>query len=113
MPVHPVAAQVVAALPQCLTCLVRGDAPHGGAGDQGERPGARSPSYQQLAALLRDRIQDGTYQPRSPVPSLHELVDQTGLSLGTVQKAIDVLKAEGLVYSVTGRGTFVTETGQP
>lgn len=64
------------------------------------------PSFRQLAAALRAMIERGEIGPREPIPSLHELTAQTGLSLGTVQKAVDVLKAEGTVYSVPGRGTF-------
>ena len=66
------------------------------------------PSYRQLADLIRDRIAAGDYRPREPIPSLHELAAMTGLAIGTVQKAIDLLKKEGVVYGVTGRGTFVS-----
>jgi DNA-binding GntR family transcriptional regulator len=33
-------------------------------------------------------------------------VQETGLAVGTVRKAVGVLVAEGLVYTVPGRGTF-------
>jgi len=67
------------------------------------------PSYRQLAERIRAGIAAGEWRPREPIPSLHELVEQTGLSIGTVKKAVDGLKAEGLVYTVSGRGTFVSE----
>jgi hypothetical protein len=35
-------------------------------------------------------------------------VAQTGLAVGTVRRAIDILAKEGLVQTVPGRGTFVT-----
>ncbi len=41
------------------------------------------------------------------IPSTHDLVAQTGLAIGTVQKAVRLLKEDGLVYSVPGRGIFV------
>ena len=66
-----------------------------------------TPSYRQLADLLRRQISAGKYGPREPIPSLRQLADETGLALGTIQKAIDLLVAEGLVYKVSGRGTFV------
>lgn len=68
---------------------------------------APEPSYLQLAALLRDRISSGELGPREPLPSITRIVQETGLAIGTVRKAIAVLIDEGLAYTVPGRGTFV------
>ena len=59
----------------------------------------------QLAGLLRDRIKAGKIGPR--VPSIMELADETGLSAATVKRALGLLRDEGLIYAVPGRGTFV------
>jgi GntR family transcriptional regulator len=64
------------------------------------------PSYLQLAAILRARIESGEIPPRSPLPSLTTLTGETGLAVGTVRKAIAVLVSEGIAYTVPGRGTF-------
>ena len=61
--------------------------------------------YVQLAGLLRDRIKAGDIGPR--VPSIMELADETGLSAATVKRALGLLRDEGLIYAVPGRGTFV------
>jgi DNA-binding GntR family transcriptional regulator len=61
--------------------------------------------YLQLAARLRERIQ--AQEIVSRLPSLTELTGQTGLSIATVRRAIDVLARENLVRTVPGRGTFV------
>ena len=61
--------------------------------------------YLQLAARLRERIQAGEIVSR--LPSLTELTSQTGLAVGTVRRAIDILAREHLVRTVPGRGTFV------
>lgn len=61
--------------------------------------------YVQLADQLRERIMDGRISGR--LPSLTDLCEDTGLALNTVQRAIRILKEEGLVYSRPGRGTFV------
>jgi GntR family transcriptional regulator len=42
------------------------------------------------------------------VPPITSLTTQTGLAVGTVRRAIDILVKEGLVQTVPGRGTFVT-----
>jgi GntR family transcriptional regulator len=68
----------------------------------------KTPAYLQLAARIRDAIAAGLYGPRDPIPSLKQLAGETGLAMGTVQRAIKVLEDEGLVYTVSGRGTFVS-----
>lgn len=68
----------------------------------------KTPSYRQLADHLRAAIDAGEYGPREAIPSLKQLTQMTGLSQGTVQHAIRILEDEGLVYTVSGRGTFVT-----
>jgi DNA-binding GntR family transcriptional regulator len=67
------------------------------------------PVSQQLADLLRAAIQDGTYQPRTAIPSAKQLSEQHGVSVGTAVKAVAVLRDEGLVVGVPGRGVFVTD----
>ena len=61
--------------------------------------------YVQLASLLRSEIKVGRIGPR--VPSIMELADETGLSAATVKRAMGLLRDEGLIYTVPGRGTFV------
>jgi GntR family transcriptional regulator len=70
-------------------------------------PDSPAHPYMQVAAYLRDRIQRGEITAK--LPSLTELQEQTGLTLNTVQRAVRVLKDEGLVYTVPGRGTFVSK----
>ena len=66
------------------------------------------PAYRQLADLLRQRITSGELAPRTPVPSAKQLAATHGLAIGTVTKAVDVLRREGLVVTVPGRGVWVT-----
>ncbi len=66
------------------------------------------PSYLQLAGVLRTRIQSGEIPPEHAIPSITALVQETGLAVGTVRKAIKVLADEGLVVTVPGRGSYVT-----
>lgn len=67
------------------------------------------PKWRQLADLIKDRIAAGEYQPRQPIPSEHQFVQETGLSRSTVQKALRALRDEGVIYAVHGLGTFVSE----
>ena len=71
----------------------------------------RSPEhpYVQLARLIRERVASGEID--SVLPSIMELTEQTGLSVGTVRRAMKVLIDENLIYTVPGRGTFVRPQG--
>jgi DNA-binding GntR family transcriptional regulator len=64
------------------------------------------PKWRQLADLIKERIDSGEYQPREPIPSEHQLVQETGLSRSTVQKALRALRDDGVIYAVHGLGTF-------
>jgi DNA-binding GntR family transcriptional regulator len=61
--------------------------------------------YQQLAGRLRERIAAGELGPK--LPSLMVLAEQAGVSPTTVQRALAILKDEGVVYGAPGRGIFV------
>ena len=63
------------------------------------------PPYRQLAGFLRARIQSGEITRR--VPSEKHLMAEYGLALGTVRKAIAVLRDEGLIHTVPGWGSYV------
>lgn len=64
------------------------------------------PPWRQLAAILRERIADGTYPSRSRMPSIAGLAQEFGLAQSTVQKALGELKADQLVITSV-MGTFV------
>jgi DNA-binding GntR family transcriptional regulator len=54
---------------------------------------------------VRECIKSGEITSR--LPSITHLTTQSGLAVGTVRRAIDILVDEGLVQTVPGRGTFV------
>jgi len=67
------------------------------------------PVYQQLAAIIRGQIERGELTPRSPLPSESYLQQRYGISRGTARKAVELLRSEGVVYTVPQRGTYVAE----
>lgn len=68
---------------------------------------SETPTYRQLASQLKAAIASGELKQGDYLPSIHELMAATGLSQGTVQKARDVLRDEGIVATAPGRGVFV------
>ena len=67
------------------------------------------PVYQQLAAIIRGQIERGELAPRSALPSESYLQQRYGVSRGTARRAVELLRSEGIVYTVPQRGTYVAE----
>lgn len=65
------------------------------------------PPYQFVAARLRQQIASGVLRPGDRLPSSRELEGQFGHANMTIRRGVDVLRAEGLVYTVHGVGSFV------
>ena len=66
-----------------------------------------TPAYLQLAAILREMIASGKIGPNQPLPSIKTLAQEYQVAKGTTEKALGVLRAEGLVRTVPGRGIYV------
>jgi GntR family transcriptional regulator len=73
-------------------------------------PGSPVPAYRQLADILRERIRAGDWS-RGPLPSNRTLRETYGVGEYAVTHAIRTLEAEGLVFTVPRRGTYVTPSG--
>lgn len=63
------------------------------------------PLYRQVAGILRERIASGDITSR--LPSLKTITQEYGVSHVTAEKAVALLREEGLVVVVIGRGAFV------
>lgn len=67
-----------------------------------------TPIYEQLAQIIRERIKAGDLKERRLVPSESSLQQEHGIARGSVRRAMEVLRGEGWVVTIQGRGTFVT-----
>lgn len=67
------------------------------------------PRYQQLKDLIIEQISSGDLRPHDRVPSENELVESTGVSRMTANRALRELTHEGYVDRVAGIGTFVSD----
>ncbi|AOP51701.1 GntR family transcriptional regulator [Streptomyces lydicus] len=59
--------------------------------------------------MIRERIADGTYPPGTRVPSVVEMLEEFGIATTTGQKVHRGLRAEGLIYTEPGMGSFVAK----
>jgi GntR family transcriptional regulator len=64
---------------------------------------------QRVIDATRARIADGTYPPGSALPTKRAIATEFVVSLGTVNEALLVLKAEGLVKGRQGVAVFVVD----
>lgn len=71
-------------------------------------PQSKLPLYEQLIEQLRRQIVLGAISPDAPLPSVRQLSVELGINPNTVQKAYREMEQEGLIVSVPGRGSFVT-----
>jgi GntR family transcriptional regulator len=66
------------------------------------------PIYQQIAEDLRSKIESGTYEPGTQLPTESDLGEQYQASRNTIRDAIKRLISLGLIETRPGQGTFVT-----
>ncbi|MET7331682.1 GntR family transcriptional regulator [Nonomuraea sp. NPDC005650] len=64
--------------------------------------------WQAVVNEIRRRIADGVYQTGMPVPGEPRLAVELGVSKGTARRALNALLEDGTLYSVLGKGTFVS-----
>jgi GntR family transcriptional regulator len=70
---------------------------------------ARVPKYHRVADALRTEIRTGELPPGQRLPAETTLVERFRVSLPTIRQALSVLRAEGLIESRHGVGTFIKE----
>jgi GntR family transcriptional regulator, transcriptional repressor for pyruvate dehydrogenase complex len=68
---------------------------------------------QRVVAGLKDKILAGDLSPGHKLPSEAELVDEYRVSRTVIREAVTRLRAEGLVETFQGRGSFVLAMPEP
>jgi len=72
-------------------------------------PDSPTPLYVQAADYIAARVAAGDLAPGARLPSERDLADQWGIAYQTVRRTMRELRERGLITSVVGKGTFVTE----
>lgn len=62
----------------------------------------------QIANRLRTDIIIGKYQPDEQLPTVRQLATEAAVNPNTVQKALQLLEDEGLLYTRATVGRFIT-----
>ncbi len=67
------------------------------------------PIYEQVKEQFRKLIVSGVLRVDDKLPSVRELASSLAINPNTIQRAYRELEAEGYIYSLAGRGSFVGE----
>ena len=71
---------------------------------------SRTPIYDQLIRGVVRLKSLGVLQPGEKLPSVRSLAGQLGVNPNTVQKAYQMLETQGVIYSVSGKGSFISDS---
>jgi len=67
------------------------------------------PVCPQICEMLCVDIAKGVFGPDCRLPSVRELASTLGVNPNTVQRAMETMEEQGLLYSVRGSGWFVRQ----
>ena len=69
--------------------------------------------YEQIVDGFKEEIVSGKLSPGDQLPSVRDLSARLTVNPNTIQKAFRALEEQGFTYSVTGRGSFVSDARKP
>lgn len=70
----------------------------------------RSPVYEQIIEMHKQKIVSGAFQPGQEIPSRRELATQLKVNPNTVQRAYKEMEALGLIYTDGNSLSKITES---
>ena len=70
-----------------------------------------TPIYEQIVNQFKNRIVKGVLSADEKLPSVRGLAMELSINPNTIQRAYTELERQGYIYSVKGRGNFVSGKG--
>ena len=70
----------------------------------------RRPIYEQVIDRFQQIILCGILTPGDAMPSVRNLAMELSINPNTIQRAYQELERKGYIYSVKGKGSFVSDT---
>lgn len=67
------------------------------------------PAYVLVYEKLYARIVNGEYKPGEQLPPEMALAEEMNISRGSLRQSLAILREDGLIYNVQGKGNFVNE----
>lgn len=66
-------------------------------------------SYADIAADITARIEAGEYEPGAKLPSYAQLADLYSVSISTAARAVALLRDRGVAVGAPGRGVYIRQ----
>jgi len=70
---------------------------------------SNEPIYEQIYSQIKRHILTNELQPGQALPSMRQLAKELDISVITTKRAYEELERNGFIYSVVGKGSFVSE----
>ncbi len=70
------------------------------------------PLYEQIVVQVKTQIMSGELKAGDALPSIRSLARSLQISVLTVQKAYDLLQADGFIETTAGKGCYVSAQNQ-
>lgn len=70
---------------------------------------SRLPIYEQIYNCVVNIASLGAYEKDELLPSVRALATQLGVNPNTVQKAYQMLERDGIIASIPGKGSFISD----
>lgn len=70
---------------------------------------SKEPIYEQITTQIKQQILTGDLQEGQALPSMRQLAKDLQISVITTKRAYEELEKNGFIYSIVGKGSFVSE----
>jgi len=76
-------------------------------------PRSNTPIWEQIVHNVKELILKGMLEPNDKLPSVRELASSLVINPNTVSKAYQELERQGIIETLRGKGTFVSQSITP
>ncbi len=70
---------------------------------------SKEPLYEQIYEQIKNQILTNELKPGEALPSMRQLAKDLDISVITTKRAYEELEKRGFIYSIVGKGSFVSE----
>lgn len=70
---------------------------------------SKDPLYEQIYEQIKNQILTNELKPGEALPSMRQLAKDLDISVITTKRAYEELEKRGFIYSIVGKGSFVSE----
>lgn len=73
---------------------------------------SRTPIYEQIKEQITSLVGQGALKADDQLPSLRQLSSELSVNINTIKRAFSELESQGIIYSVAGKGSFISNGTQ-